>query len=328
MDMDMSGVGAAEKRQQLVGEAIDALAAPGMGEIPGLGQPLPAVLANPLASPLGVIGSSPMQSQGWTHGYSPQQLAAQQVKMANPSPKRAYGQVQRVAEDQWRCPDGKTFPRAYLAYRHLKELKEKNPNLLSPYKSPRTTTAERRAMQQRVVASAAYSAGASPMLSESMDPSLQPDVKRTVVELYSSQLDAEKLDQGRSGLYAVARTWRLNDPYGLHGAPKRPEAPTGNGIDLPAPLPHTAESQATDYREGKTETVVDLATVINAAPDTPTELLLATHQTFAKAIRNWWQTRRVHRINRYRKARLDVILPGFAAGAAAKAEVMMEEEDV
>ena len=57
----------------------------------------------------------------------------------NPSPKRPYGQVQRVAEDQWRCPDGKTFPRAYLAYRHLKELKEKNPTLLSPYKSPRTS---------------------------------------------------------------------------------------------------------------------------------------------------------------------------------------------
>jgi len=227
---------------------------------------------------------------------------------SNPSPKRAYGQVQRIAEDQWRCPDGKTFPRAYLAYRHLKELKEKNPNLLSPYKSPRTSTAERRAMQQRVVTSAVYSAGASP--ADSMDMTFlgAGEAKRCVVELFGSKVDAETMSKEVS-LYHTCRMWRLNDPFGR----TKPTAyvDNSNGIELPPPLPHTAESLAQDYRDGQHE-VQDLDSVIMSTPDTPPELLLESHKTFAKAIRNWWQTRRIHRINRYKKGRLDVLLPDFA----------------
>ena len=318
------GTALSSQHQQPSGVGVP-LATTAATGLPAQGIGLPLAAPNPLASPLTGLGSSPMQNAAWAYPGQPQQLAAAQIKMQNPSPKRAYGQVQRIAEDQWRCPDGKTFPRAYLAYRHLKELKEKNPNLLSPYKSPRTSTAERRAMQQRVVASAVYSAGASPMLAEGVDPSLNPDVKRTVVELHASQLDAEKLDGNRSALYSVARTWRLNDPYGMRPKKHPVGEQNGNGFELPAPLPHTAESQATDYRQDQPKEVVDLDKVINAVPDTPTELLLETHKSFAKAIRNWWQTRRVHRISRYRKRRLDLILPSFAIASTGNGQTVEEE---
>ena len=44
--------------------------------------------------------------------------------------------------------------------------------------------------------------------------------------------------------------------------------------------------QANDYRDGSHETQ-NLDTVIMSTPDTPPELLLESHKTFAKAIRNW-----------------------------------------
>merc|ERR1711865_1306033 len=122
----------------------------------------------------------------------------------NPSPKRPYGQVQRVAEDQWRCPDGKTFPRAYLAYRHLKELKEKNPTLLSPYKSPRTSTSERRALQQRAFAGAAHgNLDEQMMLSqmkseEQYQNSQSEEHKRCFVDLFGSRLDTNSLTKDTS----------------------------------------------------------------------------------------------------------------------------------
>lgn len=149
-----------------------------------------------------------------------------------PSPKRAYGQVQRIAEDQWRCPDGKTFPRAYLAYRHLKELKERNPSLLSPYKSPRTSTAERRALHQRAVGAAGLSVGAG---AESLDGFPPSASQRCIVEMHGSRFNADCLPN-QNALYAAARLWRSNDPYARQ---KIPTLEKGNGVELaqPAPIP-------------------------------------------------------------------------------------------
>ena len=98
-----------------------------------------------LSNPSMDIWPAPQAQQGGWAIPSPGGAIGGAAQKINPSPKRPYGQVQRIAEDQWRCPDGQTFPRAYLAYRHLKELKEKNPTLLSPYKSPRTSDCPERA---------------------------------------------------------------------------------------------------------------------------------------------------------------------------------------
>jgi len=255
--------------------------------------------------------------------------AVAMMNKSNPSPKRAYGQVQRIADDQWRCPDGKTFPRAYLAYRHLKELKEKNPNLLSPYKSPRTSTAERRAMQQRVVSSVYGTALLSPGMQDNVDAmSLSGgehgEPHRCAVTLYGSCVDAEVFS-GSTSLYYASRLWRRNDPYGRQKT-AFPKEEAGNAVELPPPLPHTTDSMAQDYRGDNQEPAQDLDTVIMSTPDTPPELLLKTHITFARAIRNWWQKRRVHRISRFRPGRMDLILPDGPKEGEEMSDMEMNEE--
>lgn len=273
-------------------------AAPALGL--GLGL-VPPPVGSSAAVPLGVL--QPPTPGGWT------MLASPGLHKSNPSPKRAYGQVQRIAEDQWRCPDGKTFPRAYLAYRHLKELKEKNPNLLSPFKSPRTSTAERRAMHQRAVGN---TPSASPGGGMDMDGTYfcpmsggAGEPRRCVVELYGSRCNADNLTANMS-MYEACRMWRSNDPFARK---KTPSVENDNGIELPPPLPHTEESQATDYRENPEKPAQDLDSILASTANTPPELLLNMHTTYAKGIRNWWQMRRVHRINRFKKVRLDLILP-------------------
>ena len=43
-----------------------------------------------------------------------------------PPARRAYGQVTKLSQDAWQTPDKRIFQRSYLAYRHLKHLKETN----------------------------------------------------------------------------------------------------------------------------------------------------------------------------------------------------------
>jgi len=65
--------------------------------------------------------------------------------------------------------------------------------------------------------------------------------KKCVVDLFGSSVNIELTSQ--TSLYHAARIWRSNDPYGRH--PTQPPNDSSNGIELPPPLPHTSESQAT-----------------------------------------------------------------------------------
>eukprot|EP00658_Telonema_sp_P-2_P023401 TRINITY_DN19374_c0_g1_i1.p1 TRINITY_DN19374_c0_g1~~TRINITY_DN19374_c0_g1_i1.p1 ORF type:complete len:317 (-),score=39.80 TRINITY_DN19374_c0_g1_i1:322-1272(-) len=256
-------------------------------------------------------GSWPLPPGGWSVP-SPGGAIAGSAQKVNPSPKRPYGQVQRIAEDQWRCPDGKTFPRAYLAYRHLKELKEKNPTILSPYKSPRTSTAERRALQQRAFVGAAASHGnpndhlLQPSDSDHYQPMQTDDQKRCVVDLFGSRLDVNSLGCGESA-YEMCCAWTLNDPHNT-GTLKSEEAIV-NRVELPPPLAHTAESMATDYGKKEKPTAAALDSILQSTPDTSPSVLLKMHKVYGKAIKKWWQARQRHRVNRYKKPRIDLILP-------------------
>lgn len=240
-------------------------------------------------------------------------IGANTVKI-NPSPKRPYGQVQRIAEDQWRCPDGQTFARAYLAYRHLKELKEKNPTILSPYKSPRTSTAERRALQQRAFAGATASHDADPatlaqLKGNEMDGYQQPsgdDQKRCIVDLFGSRLDSNSLT-GNETAYELCRAWCLNDPHQT-GKRTRQES-TADRIELPPPLPHTKDSQATDYGKKEQPNPEALEKILQSTPDLSASVLLKMHKVYGKAIKKWCQVRQRHRVNRFKKPRIDQILP-------------------
>lgn len=265
-----------------------------------------------LSNPSMDIWPAPQAQQGGWAIPSPGGAIGGAAQKINPSPKRPYGQVQRIAEDQWRCPDGQTFPRAYLAYRHLKELKEKNPTLLSPYKSPRTSTAERRALQQRafVGASAAHGHGEDAMTASQgqMDAYNQhDDQKRCILDLFGSKLDANALNAETTN-YQMCRLWCLNDPYKQGKHPVKENHATET-VSLPPPLAHTEESKATDYgkRERASGEAVDK--LLQSTPDTSPSVLLKMHKVYAKAVKNWWQTRRAHRIHRFKKARIDVILP-------------------
>jgi len=243
----------------------------------------------------------------------------------NPSPKRPYGQVQRVAEDQWRCPDGKTFPRAYLAYRHLKELKEKNPTLLSPYKSPRTSTSERRALQQRAFAGAAHGNLDEHMMLnklkrdelDSYQNAQSEEHKRCFVDLFGSRLDTNSITKDTS-MYEMGRAWCLNDP---NVKPTEDKCAAGEATVLPPPEPHTDASKASDY--GKKEPPKAVDNLLQSTPDISPAVLLKMHKVYAQNIKNWWSTRRVHRINRFKKARINVILPnGINLGQEGEEEAM------
>eukprot|EP00656_Telonema_subtile_P013075 TRINITY_DN16635_c0_g1_i1.p1 TRINITY_DN16635_c0_g1~~TRINITY_DN16635_c0_g1_i1.p1 ORF type:complete len:296 (+),score=52.70 TRINITY_DN16635_c0_g1_i1:204-1091(+) len=255
----------------------------------------------------------PAAPGGWSVP-SPSGMMAGGAQKINPSPKRPYGQVQRIAEDQWRCPDGKTFARAYLAYRHLKELKEKNPTILSPYKSPRTSTAERRALQQRAFAGASASHEENPGMAgqvktgemEAFQAPQTDDQKRCIVDLFASRLDTNSLT-GKEATYELCRTWCLNDP---HQTGKRTrQEPAADRLELPPPLPHTQESQATDYGKKEKPNAAALDKILQSTPDTSASVLLKMHKVYGKAIKNWWQARQRHRVNRFKKPRIDQILP-------------------
>ena len=71
------------------------------------------------------------------------------------------------------------------------------------------------------------------------------------------------------------------------------------------------------YREAGAVPQETLDSEIMSTADTPVELLLNMHVTFAKAIRNWWQTKRLHRIRRYTKGRLDVLISDYADDVVA-----------
>jgi len=247
---------------------------------------------------------------GWA-APSPGGTLGGPAQKINPSPKRPYGQVQRIAEDQWRCPDGQTFPRAYLAYRHLKELKEKNPTLLSPYKSPRNSTSDRRTLQQRAFAGAAALGDEAMGAQAGVDEfATQDDQKRCILDLFGSRIDSNTLS-AESSQYEMCRAWCLNDPY-KQGKPKKDPAEEGapaEAVTLEAPLPHTEESKASDYGKKEKPTGEMVDKILQSTPDTSASVLLKMHKVYAKAIKNWWQTRRAHRIHRFKKARIDVILP-------------------